>query len=114
LDARHDYTAEIKLLDGYIASKPPKKYQYATLLQLGDLTYQTKDYGAAYAWYSQAGTMSAKPAVRDLVGVAESAAAIGDKAAAISSYQDAIKLLPANSPEADKYEDQIRFLGGTP
>jgi tetratricopeptide (TPR) repeat protein len=83
-------------------------------LQLGDLTYQTKDYAAAYDWYSQAGAVSGKPAVRDLVGVAKSAAAIGDKGAAIASYRDAAKLLPANSPDAGTYEDQIRFLGGTP
>ena len=115
LDSQGNYSAEIKLLGDYINSKPPTKYQYPILVQLGDLTLKTQKYPAAFEWYLRAETVGSKPASLHVVeGVAKSADAIGDNATAITYCGAIAATAAADNEKIGEYEDQIRYLGGKP
>ncbi|HSW80374.1 MAG TPA: hypothetical protein VLG47_06365 [Candidatus Saccharimonadales bacterium] len=54
LDRTGDYAGEAKVFKNYLATNPPKQYQYKPLVTLGLLAQIRKDYKSALQYYNKA------------------------------------------------------------
>jgi tetratricopeptide (TPR) repeat protein len=107
-----DYAKESSVLASYVDSRPPNNHRYPALLALGNARYLNQDYTGSFLTYEQAKILDYKDDIQLELGIAQSAAAVGDKQTALVSYQKLISLTPKSdySTIAD-YQNRISGLG---
>jgi tetratricopeptide (TPR) repeat protein len=118
LDEQNQYATEVKVLNKFLATKPPTQYGYLILCRLGLLELREHMYQVSESDYRRAEVLSGREQLPDIEGIAVVAEASGDKRTAIEYYRKAIQLLDAhpsqNSLAIDEDASAIRALGGTP
>ena len=120
LERSGNYTDEVSLLETYVNSNPMEKYQEPAAVKAASVASAHKNYRAAYRMYVKAWVLEGQnPKLETVVGVAQSAAFIGDKSSARSFYEQAINLLDGKSDDAsvskrNDYQNALTSLGGKP
>jgi tetratricopeptide (TPR) repeat protein len=114
LDAAGKYDDEIASLSSYIATNPPSGYRYQALLRLGDLQYKQHKYGDAFISYEHAKALASQTNAHIELGIAQSAAALGDRPTAAQAYQELVKLTPVKDIEKKRGYEQSALYYGRP
>ena len=120
MDQSGNFADEVSLLENYVDSKPMEQYQEPAALQAASVASAHRDYRAAYRMYLRAWVLEGQaPKLDTVLGVAKSAALIGDKSSARSFYEQAINLVPNDSTDTDvsrrnDYQNAITILGSNP
>ncbi len=97
LDQSGDYASEAKVYKNYLATNPPKKYQYKPLVSLGLLAQMRKDYKSALNYYNQAIAINGGNLSEfDAENIALVAGATGDKPKMLVYFKKALQIAEAN------------------